>query len=232
MGLFEYFKNIKEERIKREKEKRKKKEERKYELWKVQQQREKNEEERQKKERKETIKKEKPEKEKWFNLLEEDREFLNSNIDIINYILGADGPRKIDRSIEFLDGLKKLHLEERDLKTTEINVLTITGILSLRKTTLNDFGNDIGTKIIKKRVFKGMSEKMFLESLKHFVIESYNDELILGADSNGQKYLQKSNTNDKNMVVWKWRGDIILLPWKATTLTTDLIFENDNLINI
>ena len=218
MGILKYFKTKIEERQKIEKEERRKKEER-----------------------------EKIEKEKVIKLLDNYREILYNNVELVNSLENIIPIRillGIDKSIPFFDGLKKNLIKNQTLKDTKETVVFIKSILEHREEILNEFGDEIGKKVIIGGVWKGMSENMFMMRQKLRVLEGFPVELTVFGINNysnsirkGQKNMLRSestlNDGTKKVVLTNNGGDVSFPGWdedeKEWGGKLELTFLNDEL---
>ena len=170
-------------------------------------------------------------KEELLSELNDYKDFLDDNTDIINFISGWDSPQLIDKTISFLDGIKKLHIEERTLEITENNVRIIISILRSREQILKKFGKEIGAKI-NKGLFKGMNEDMFIEKQKLWVIEGYPLEFITGTNSvTGQKnFIRSESISSDGLKIVQWKNNNSQFPMSWGDYPAELTFINDKLI--
>ncbi len=130
------------------------------------------------KEREEKIKLENEKKLKFLNDLAEFKDIINDYPDIVNCIVPADCPDKIDNSIDFYDALLKLHLDHISLEGTQSNILRILRILNTRLEAINKFGKSVANKIIKVGIFKGMTIEMFNTKRELWVTQGCPAELL------------------------------------------------------
>ena len=150
----------------------------------------------------------------------------------------------IDKSISFFDGLKKNLIEKKTLKDTKETFVFIKSILEQREEILNEFGDEIGKKVIIGGVWKGMSENMFMMRQKLRVLEGFPVELTVFGINNtphsnriGQKNMLRSestlNNGTKKVVLTNNGGDVSFPGWdedeKEWGGKLELTFLNDEL---
>tara|TARA_Y100001968_G_scaffold333587_1_gene397419 strand:+ start:3049 stop:3786 length:738 start_codon:yes stop_codon:yes gene_type:complete len=120
------------------------------------------------------------------------------NNDIIDYISGGTYKDEIDYNLNIYARLVKL-LMGRDINLCKRNIDTIIKIIVSRNYTIERFGKEIGTKIIKEKTFKGMSEEMFKDHLRLLISEGYPSQFILGNHpSTGEKAIMRTELTLKN----------------------------------
>ena len=164
---------------------------------------------------------------KELNSLSGFKKEINSNSDIYKHrivggTLKASLKKKYEEKSDFyeclLETLEDHWKRNKRFDIIKSNVYRIKDVFSYRSTIIEEFGKEMGSKIILEGVFKGMSEKMFKSHQAHKLANGFPVKLI------GHAIEEKSNN----------RGIMKIYTPSAPEFHgyNMLVFENDKLISI